>query len=441
MEKQVAKYINSQNLFSRKDKILIALSGGCDSVALTHLLEKLNYKITLAHCNFNLRAHESDTDELFVKKLAEKLKIQLFTKSFETKEFADSNNFSIEEAARILRYNWFEEIRLKESLDYIATAHHLDDKIETFFINLIAGTGIKGIRSIKEKNNKIVRPLLFAKKNEIELWCKKNSIEYRTDKSNYDTKFIRNKLRHKVIPIIKEINPSFSDTMLKNFDIFSEFEKIYNNYVHNAANKIISYRNNLIFLNIEQLKREDAPISSLFEILTAYGFNSAQTINIFKHIDTMQSGKIFISESYRLIKDRAHLIIKKNTKNNNTEYQINSVKKHISSPLPLKIDIQPNTPQFNILKEKNIAYFDADKVKFPLILRNKKKGDYFYPFGMKGKKPLSDYFTDIKLNIFEKEECYLLVSGKDILWIIGYRTDDRYKITEKTKRVLIIKQG
>jgi len=439
LEKKVETNIISEKLFSKNDNILVAISGGCDSVALTHILKKLNFNISLAHCNFKLRGKDSDKDELFVKNLAEKLKLPLFIKNFDTTKFAKNNNYSIEEAARILRYDWFEEIRTKQSLDYIAVAHHLDDKIETFFINIIAGTGIRGIRSIKAKNNKVVRPLLFAKRNDIESWCLTNKINYRTDNSNFETKFIRNKIRHNILPVFNEINPSFSDTMFKNFKTFSDFELIYNQYVSNAEKKILKKRNNFIYLNIEQLLNEVAPITALFELLSPYGFNSTQITDIVDNLDTMQSGKEFTSSDYRLIKDRTSLIIKKKSSLKHKEYLINENQKNIKSPLPLQIDIQEYTETFKLLKSNNIAYFDAGKIKFPLIIRKKIEGDYFYPFGMKGKKLLSDFFTDIKLNRFEKEDTFLLLSGKDIIWIIGYRTDEKYKITDKTKQVLVIK--
>ncbi len=439
MEKLFKTYIKSQNLFEKKDKILVAISGGCDSVALSYLLKKMNFKFSLAHCNFNLRGKDSDKDEQFVKNIASKQNLKIYIESFDTISFAKQNNYSIEEAARILRYKWFEELRRKYSYDYIATAHHLNDRIETFFINIIAGTGIKGIRSIKAKNNKIVRPLLFAKRTDIEKWCILNKIEFRTDKSNSDIKFIRNKIRHEIFPRYKEINPAFERTMAKNFDVFSDIEKIYNQYIEDSFKSIVSKRKDLIYINIQLLMNEVAPKTVLFEIINKFGYNASQSDSIFKNIDLIQTGKVFHSKNYRLIKDRKNLILKKNIKKYDNIFYVYENHEKIQNPISLSFKILSMSDNFENLKDKDVAYFDADKVVFPIVIRTKRDADIFYPFGMKGKKLVSNYFTDIKLNLFEKEETFLLISNKEIMWIIGYRTDDRYKITGETKRVLIVK--
>lgn len=440
MENKLQKFIKNKNLFKKEDKILVAISGGMDSVMLTNLLYSLNYDITLAHCNFNLRGAESDKDEIFVRKLAKELNIKIYIKHFDTEQFAKENLYSIEEAARILRYNWFEEIRQKYSLDYIATAHHLDDKIETFFINITAGTGIKGIRSIKEKNNKIVRPLLFAKRNEIENWVNKQNLEFRTDESNFETKFIRNKFRHEILPKFSEINPSFQETMSKNFEIFSDIEKIYDNFIETSSKKIVSYKNELVYINLKLLLQEIVPQTILFEIIKKYGFNYSQTNDILKTNENTKSGQIYLSDNYRIIKDRDNLIIDKIKQKEENVFFIEETQANISSPIYLEIKKIKRTDNFKINKDKNIAYFDADKIKFPLKIRTKKDGDFFYPFGMKGKKLISNYYIDSKLNTFEKENTFLLLSEENIIWIIANRTDERYKITNKTQNILIIQK-
>jgi len=441
LESKLFKFIKSNNIFTKEDKILVAISGGMDSVVLTHLLSFHNYNISLAHCNFNLRGVESDKDEEFVKKLAKELNLNLDFKHFDTEKFAINNSYSIEEAARILRYNWFEKIRKENKLDFIATAHHLDDKIETFFINITAGTGIRGIRSIKSRNNKIVRPLLFAKRNDIEKWAFKNNISYRIDKSNFDTKFTRNKFRHDILPLFKDVNPAFEDTMSKNFEIFSDIEKIYNHYIEKVLKEIISNKNSLIYIDLKKLLTQIVPKTVLFEIIKNYGFNYSQTFDILKFEDKMQTGKQFSSKKYRIIKDRKFLIISKKENSEKEVFFIEENREEIKKPFRLKIEKKERTKGFKIIKDRNIAYFDADKILFPLKLRNKKDGDTFYPFGMKGKKLISDYFTDIKLNTYEKERIYLLISEKKIIWVVGHRTNDKFKITDKTKNILIIKKN
>ncbi len=438
MKNLLKEYIISKKLIQKGDKILVAISGGMDSVVLTELLYLLKYNISLAHCNFHLRGEESNKDEAFVKKLATKLNLKLHIKHFDTETFAKENSYSIEEAARLLRYNWFEEIRHKNSLDYIATAHHLDDKIETFFINITAGTGIRGIRSIKEKNNNIIRPLLFAKRRDIENYVNKNNIEYRTDKSNFETKFIRNKFRHEILPKFSDINPSFQETMSKNFDIFSNIEKIYDNYIDNSSKKVVSYKNGLVYINLKKLLKEIVPETLLFEIIKKYGFNYSQTSDILQFEDNIQSGKQFFSKKYRLLINREDLIISKISEVNNDIFYIEENQNRIDKPITLKLGIIKNNKNFKLIKDKKIAYFDADKIKFPLKIRTRKNGDFFHPFGMNGKKLISDYFTDIKLSTFEKESSYLLLSENNIIWVIGLRTDNKFKITNETKNVLVI---
>lgn len=434
MQTTFEKYISDNMLFRKQDKILATVSGGADSVVMLHLIFKAGYYCGIAHCNFKLRGKDSDNDEIFTQQLAEKLKIPFFVKEFDTKKFARKNKYSIEEAARILRYKWFEKIRAENNFTYIATAHHSDDNTETFFINLTAGTGIRGIRGIKNKTGKIVRPLLFAHKQDIEKYCINNNIDYKTDKTNFENKFIRNKFRNKILPMFKEINPAFDKIMKKNIKIFGEIEKIYNKSVDNSYNKCVITKNNQTLININKLKSEVAQETFLFEFLKKYGFNSGQNNDIFNSLDK-ETGKQFFSKKYRLLKDRKYLIIIENKISQFTEKQINKNDKKIINPLPLQIETFAEN-NFAISKNQNIACIDADKITFPLTVRNWKKGDYFYPLGMKGRKLLSDFFTDNKLNIYEKENIYILCSENKIVWIIGKRLDDRFKISKNTKNIL-----
>ncbi|MCD4793553.1 MAG: tRNA lysidine(34) synthetase TilS [Bacteroidales bacterium] len=435
------KYIIENKLFNKDHKLLIAISGGCDSTALTYLLHESGYNIKLAHCNFKLRAEESDKDEAFVRDIASNLNLELFVTSFDTSSFAEKNKYSVEEAARILRYDWFESLRKKHNTDYILTAHHLNDKIETFFINLIAGTGIRGLRSIQAKNGYIIRPLLFAEQNEIKSYCKENNISYRIDKSNLDTNFVRNKIRHEIIPRLKEINPNISDTMSSNFDILNDLEEIYINYINNNIKKIVKSVGNHVFINIEKLLRNQASMTLLFEIIAPYGFNSSQTKDILSSLPHLQTGKVFLSRTYKILKDRNDLIISKIENKTNKNCIITSNIKFVNEPIKLIFErIKKSSEEVNFSNDNNIALLDADKIKYPLTLRTRKEGDYFCPLGMSGKKLISDFFTDIKLNRIEKDKTYLLISDNKIVWITGHRIDDRFKITNKTKNILKIER-
>ncbi len=437
MQTRFEKYISENNLFETKDKILATVSGGADSVVMLHLLLNAGYYCGIAHCNFMLRGKDADDDEIFTQNLANKLKIPFFVARFETKKIAKINKYSIEEAARILRYNWFEEIRKNEKFNYIATAHHANDNTETFFINLTAGTGIRGLSGIKNKIGKIVRPILFAQKNDIEKYCTEKKIKFRTDKSNFENKFIRNKFRNKILPIFKEINPSFHRTMNQNIKILNDIEKIYVNAIKEAKKKCITKKNNQIIIDINNLKSQTAPETFLFEFLKKYNFSSRQSSDIFNSIDK-ESGKQFFNKKYKLIKDRKHLIITENRVVKFNEKKIKKNKKEITNPIQLKIEIYIRNNNFVIDKNPNIAYIDADKINFPFTVRNWKKGDFFYPLGMRGRKLLSDFFIDNKFNRFQKESIFLLCCGDKIVWIIGKRLDNRFKINKNTKKILKI---
>ncbi len=438
MLKKTQKYIVDNKLFTKENTILVALSGGADSMVLLDILLKNGYKCSAAHCNFKLRGDDADKDEEFVKKNAEINLVQTFTTSFNTRKYAENNKYSIEEAARILRYTWFEKIRTENNFDFIATAHHSDDNIETFFINLTAGTGIRGLSGIKNKNNKIVRPLLFAKRKDIEEYSLANEIDYCIDKTNFETKYIRNRFRHKVLPVFNEINPAFSEIMIKNISIISDIEKIYFNAIKRAKKNCIKQDNKLTYIHLTELLKLISPKTHLYEFLRPFGFNSSQNDDIFKSVFT-ESGKQFFSKTHKLIKDRNELIIKPNTSTNSCIISIDKGTKEITHPLPLNFEIVQYHDNFEFEKENTTAYFDIDRLSFPLTVRNWKTGDYFYPFGMKGKKKtLSDYFIDNKYNLFEKGNTYLLLSGNDIIWIIGKRSDERYKITKETKEILKI---
>jgi tRNA(Ile)-lysidine synthase len=434
--------------FLKGKKLLVASSGGIDSMVLTNLLFKLDYQIAIAHCNFHLRGKESDLDEAFVIESAKKLKIPYHIISFDTKEYARQENISIQMAARDLRYTWFEELLQKQDLDYLLTAHHADDNLETFLINFSRGTGLDGLTGIPAINNKTIRTLLPFSRKEIEQYAKENNITWREDQSNKETKYLRNKLRHDIIPLLKELNPGFLESFNKTVDHLKGSDQIINDRIEELRKETqISDGENIRF-KIRNLRSLSNPKAYLFELLKEYGFTEWE--DVFSLLNA-QSGKQVISNTHRLLKDREYLIVSPLIVGNNQlkRYIIDDSTTSLiidnlgdgKSNLLLKIQ-QINIYKRNLadLKETNTntAFIDKDLLKFPLIVRKWNNGDYFYPIGLQGRKKLSKYFKDEKLSLIDKEKIWLLCSENKIVWIIGKRPDDRFKITDKTKNVLKI---
>lgn len=445
-------YIKKENLFSKSDSILLTVSGGIDSIVLCELFQKAGLKFSIAHCNFQLRGEESDGDEIFVETLAEKLKVQFHSVTFDTSSFAKKNKLSIQVAARQLRYEWFEEIREQFDYSFIATAHHQDDSIETFFINLIRGTGIAGLHGILPKQGKVIRPLLFTNKEQIELFAKKNKLKHREDSSNASEKYVRNKIRHQLIPLLKELNPNIQQTIANDIKHLSDTEKIYKKVISEKRSKIVTEEENSIRFSIKDLKKLNPLEPYLFEYLYPLGFNSV-TINEIISCLEAQPGKQFFSTTHRLIKDRDFLIVDTSikTKARLPDGQVSTQKKdanHFIKKNQKKIKIEnfevlsnsANAKNYKLKVSDNCANLDFDKLQFPLEIRKWEKGDVFYPLGMKGKKKLSDFFIDKKLSIIQKEKIWLLTSKDKIVWIIGLRMDDRFKVTNKTKKIYFVER-
>jgi len=437
MLKKFKDFIFQESLFENDDKILLTVSGGPDSVILCELFYRAKYNFGIAHCNFHLRGKESDEDEIFVRDLSKKYKVQFYVKHFNTKKYAKDNHISIEMAARDLRYNWFFELLKKEKYKYIATGHHLDDQIETFFINIIRGTGIAGLHGIISKQNNIIRPLLFAYRNDIEAFLKKNNIPFRTDSTNNSVKFMRNKFRNLILPQLYQINKNYKKTIINDIKRLKDAEFIYKTKINEVKKNILIKEGKNILIPIEKLKELNPLRTYLFEFLSSYNFNFSTVEDIISRLDDI-SGKQFFSSSHRLIKDREYLIISeldKKSEANAIEFFINENDLFINTPVPLKFKNLIYNHDFIISKDKFIACFDKDKLKFPLQIRKWKKGDYFYPFGMNKKKKLSDFFIDEKFSLLEKEKIWLLCSDNDIVWIIGKRIDNRFRIRNNTKNI------
>lgn len=435
--KKVRQFIDSNQLLIDNDRILVGVSGGADSVVLLHILLKLGFECVVAHCNFHLRGDESMRDELFVEKLAEKYKLIYKKTDFDTVRFAKSNKISIEMAAREMRYAWFKKLAPENKCQTIATAHHTDDSIETLLLNMIRGTGLKGLTGIEPRNGDIVRPVLCCTRSEIEQYAQKNKLEYITDSTNLANEYSRNKIRNLILPMMADINPSVKQSLAENISRFRGSWKIYSEKIAEIEAHITFNKENQTFVDIDKLKSQSDPKTILFEILQKYQFNSDVISNIFEALDK-SSGKRYYSDTHRLLKDREHLIVDEIEPNNTLEFSIDESTKSISIPINLSLNKKARNEDFIISKKSDIIHIDADKIKFPLTLRKWKKGDSFHPFGMKESKKLSDFFINEKINRNQKENIWLLVSDNKIVWIIGLRMDERFRITEKTKNILEI---
>jgi tRNA(Ile)-lysidine synthase len=435
MVRIVKNYIKRQDLLKPNDKIIVGLSGGSDSVVLLFILYHLGYECIAAHCNFHLRGEESLRDEQWAAQWAASLRVPFYKQDFDTYSIAQKRSISIEMAARDLRYEWFEQLRQELQAEAIAIAHHSDDNVETMLLNLIRGTGIAGLTGIKPKSGRIVRPLLCVSKEEILHYAKTEKLTFITDSSNLQDEFTRNKIRHQVLPLLQSLNPSLNTSLLRTMEHLTEVAKIYQSHITEAKKNVFNASSQTI--DIQALLAYPSPESILFEILKEYGFKKDVIQNIFQSIEN-QSGKEFFSQKYKLIKDRTcfFLFFLEQTKENLVVYIAENERK-TTFPFPMNISVQQKKPE--IVNDKNIAYFDFNKLKFPLMLRKWQKGDRFIPFGMKGSQKLSDYFNNHKLNKQEKEDTWILCSENKIIWIVGYRTDNRFRIDENSKKFYILK--
>ena len=433
------EHINTNFSFLKNKKLLVAISGGIDSVVLVYLLNQLNFDISLAHCNFQLRGEDSDQDEKFVKKLAGQLQLPIFTKSFATTEFAKKEKLSIQLAARTLRYDWFRAILKENKLDHILTAHHADDSLETFLINMIRGTGLDGLTGIPERNENILRLLLPFTREQIEKYAEDNTIVWRDDNSNVEKKYVRNKIRHDVIPVLKELNPSLLTSFNKTLQNLKGSRQIIEDSIENIKGiVIIPTESGIQKIDIEKLKEFNSPQAYLYELLNDFGFTEWNDI-----VDLLeaQSGKQIISNTHRLVKDRNFLLLtdRDSTRIKEKEkiYEVFE-KDRIVEIEDFKLEVSYVKTVRIEGKTQNVAFIDRDKLKFPLIVRKWKNGDYFYPSGMQGKKKLSKFFIDNKMSVLQKKKIWLLCSANEIIWIIGKRLDDRYKAIVTTQNILKI---
>jgi len=478
------EFVESNKLFRKNDKLLIGVSGGIDSVVLLQLIDQLKMDYAIAHCNFQLRGSESDADEAFVSGLANHYKVPIFKISFDTTNIAREEGQSVEMTARELRYQWFEEIRQKSKYNSVVVGHHQDDVLETFILNLSRGTGIRGLSGIKPVSGNVVRPLLFATREEIEQYATKRSLIYRTDSTNRDQSIPRNKVRLSILPMLEELNPSFRKTMLRSIANLYDTEKIFLQRIESVRQEVTSFSSHSTMLSIKKLKELDPIGTYLYELLSPFNFNSDQVADLTKAING-QPGTQFVSKTHRLIVDREYLIIsstnlavpkvlrgrplkaaigndripfsttqatsgkvtqnapgKKEILNQDNAIgevvMLEKMPATIDAPIKLKVSVERYSSDYQIPESPNVAVFDYYKLAGNLMLRKWLPGDAFTPLGMKGFKKLSDFFIDEKFSIPQKENTWLLCSGSQIAWVIGSRIDDRFKVNPITRMVLRI---
>ena len=433
MQNRFESNILKKELFNKQHKLLLAISGGVDSVVLAYILKSGNFNFSLAHCNFKLRGKASDADEKFCRDFAKKNDLKIYVTHFNVKQYCKKNKVSVQMAARDLRYGWFEQLCEKNKYDFIITAHQANDIVETVFINLLRGTGINGMKGIPERNENIVRPLLQFTKQEIKEFATNKKIKFRLDKSNLEPKYERNYLRLKVIPELKKLNPSIESTFVKNSFRFYQEASIVNDYLKEKRKDLFSEKNGFILIDKNKLAKERFIETLLHFMLSPYGFNETQQQNIIANIlENRTTGKAFFSENYRLAIERNELVITKNSTEKFNEIKIKSLSELKKYSL-FKIAKETKF----LIPKKNELYIEEHQLIFPLTVRTKQTGDKFKPFGMKGFKLLSDFFKDEKITAIERENVKLLVNGNDqIIWVIGFRSDERYKVNTSKKHFL-----
>ncbi len=440
MLQQFNQYIAAHSLANKSQTTLLAISGGADSVCMLDMFVKAGYKVAISHVNFHLRGEDSNRDEAFVRALAKKYNVEIFTKSFDTKSYAAEKHISIEMAARDLRYAEFDRLMNTHGFKCTAVAHHLDDAVETFMLNLLRGTGISGLTGMHEKNGRIIRPMLCFTRHEIEEYLNNNGLEYVTDITNFETEYSRNKIRNCVIPYFEQINPSFRHSFADTFKYMRQVKSIYFEEIEQQKSNMLVNDNGCIRIDIEKLLQYPHRQAFMFEVLHPYGFNKQQLEQIEGSL-IGESGKIFTSTSHKLLKDRKYLIINKLSQNTTSPLLIqkSDIDKGVFYWGDYKIEFEIfDKADINLKCGNETAFFDFDKLTFPLEIRHWHSGDTIVPFGRKQAKKLSDIFIDHKLPVVDKERTAILCSGSNIIWAVGIRASETYKVTSETTRILRI---
>jgi tRNA(Ile)-lysidine synthase len=451
------QYIKKEDLFNAGDQLLLAVSGGVDSVVLCELCYQCGFSFAIAHCNFGLRGEESERDERFVQAVSEKYKVKFFVKRFDTGRYAEDHKVSIQVAARELRYAWFNqlanavaladndvnkettglEINREAPYRFIVTAHHADDNIETLLMNFFKGTGIAGLRGILPKQDNLIRPLLFCRKEELHAFAQTHQLSYVEDSSNVSDKYTRNYFRNHLFPDVEKVFPSVKDNLVDNLQRFRQIEILYYQAIEQHKKSLQELRGEEVHVPVLKLKKTTPLEAVVYEIIKSYGFKAQQVGEVIQLLDS-ESGKYIASHTYRIIRNRSWLIIAPLTSVDSKLFVIEeqtAIQEFQQGRLEFKLI---NAEDYTLKADHHIAALDASQLAYPLLLRKWKQGDYFYPLGMKKKKKLSRFFIDQKLSITEKERTWVLEVNKKIIWVIGRRIDDRFKVLPSTKKIMRI---
>jgi tRNA(Ile)-lysidine synthase len=437
MQKEFERYLKLVCRCSPEKRFLLTVSGGIDSVVMAELFHAAQIDFDFAHCNFLLRGEESDGDQAFVENLARKMNVKCFISRFDTREYAEKNGISIQMAARDLRYEWFENIRKKNGYDFIVTGHNRNDMVETVLINFARGSGIRGLSGIRARHGYIIRPLLFASRAEIRKFADVHSLLWREDSSNAETKYIRNRIRHVLIPEFEAINPAFMQNATDTISRLSQTEQLLNLALAHIRKSVWIELPDKFLIDIEKLTEYPAVETLLFEFLREFGCTPLLVRSIISSFESTP-GKRFITRTHSITRDRTHLIITENRVPIDTEMEIDADTALVSYPLHLTLDRIKVNPGYTIPSDNRYAVLDWDRLVFPLILRRWRAGDHFHPLGMKGSKKISDFLIDNKVPLPDKQHVWVIESSGNIVWVVNHRIDDQFRITGETSKVLHI---
>ena len=434
------KYITDNELFSHEDKVLLAVSGGVDSMVMLSLTAAAGYRFGVAHCNFSLRGKESDDDETLVEREAKRLGVEFFNRRFDTTGEMERTGESMEMAARRLRYEWFRELCDEHGYTVIAIAHHVNDSIETFFINMLRGTGLRGLTGINTQLGRVVRPVMFATRRDLHDYAVAHHIPFREDSSNRSTKYLRNKVRLGLVPMLKEIKPQFTTIMRRNISRLSQAQEFITASMDIIKHEVIEHNDGIDTLYVDRIAASLPRNYVIYEILSSsYGFKGDVVDALCHALDSDSTGRRFYSREWVAVVDRGNVVVSRIMEDDSCETLVERrMQRAYAGGSALYFDYCNIDFIDSYDLGDNVALIDADKLQFPLRLRRWKEGDWFVPLGMSGRKKLSDYLIDKKVSIAQKKRQFVLLSGDDIVWVVGRRLDDRFCITRSTENVLKI---